>query len=104
MERHLTLAALERALSNGEPLIHHSDQGVQYACHDYTHRLLEVGAQISMADAGAAWQNGYAERLVRTIKEEVKWTCPAMQTRSRRGRRSATLSKRSTSASESTRR
>jgi len=23
-----------------------------------------------MADVGAAWQNGYAERLIRTIKEE----------------------------------
>ena len=23
-----------------------------------------------MADAGQAWQNGYAERLIRTIKEE----------------------------------
>jgi transposase InsO family protein len=23
-----------------------------------------------MADVGAAWQNGYAERLMRTIKEE----------------------------------
>lgn len=26
--------------------------------------------QISMADVGAAWQNGFAERLIRTIKEE----------------------------------
>ena len=26
--------------------------------------------QISMAEAGGAWQNGYAERLIRTIKEE----------------------------------
>jgi putative transposase len=25
---------------------------------------------ISMAEVGAAWQNGYAERLMRTIKEE----------------------------------
>ena len=24
-----------------------------------------------MADVGAAWQNGYAERLIRTIKEEA---------------------------------
>jgi len=26
--------------------------------------------QISMAASGEAWQNGYAERLIRTIKEE----------------------------------
>ena len=29
-----------------------------------------MGVQISMAEVGAAWQNGYAERLMRTIKEE----------------------------------
>lgn len=32
--------------------------------------LLAVGAQISMAEMGQAWQNGYAERLMCTIKEE----------------------------------
>ena len=26
--------------------------------------------RISMAEAGEAWQNGYAERLMRTIKEQ----------------------------------
>jgi len=26
--------------------------------------------QISMAEVGKAWQNGYAERLIRTIKED----------------------------------
>lgn len=29
-----------------------------------------MGAKISMAAVGKAWQNGYAERLMRTIKEE----------------------------------
>ncbi len=33
-------------------------------------RLQQAGVQISMAEVGAAWQNGYAERLMRTIKEE----------------------------------
>ena len=32
--------------------------------------LQEVGTHISMAEVGQAWQNGYAERLMRTIKEE----------------------------------
>ena len=52
------------------PEIHHSDQGLHYASPDYVRRLEQVQAQISMADAGAAWQNGYAERVIRTIKEE----------------------------------
>lgn len=66
----LTLAALERALREHTPEIHHSDQGVQYAATAYVQRLQEAGAQISMAEVGKAWQNGYAERLMRTIKEE----------------------------------
>jgi transposase InsO family protein len=70
LDQRLTLTALERALVCGRPAIHHSDQGVQYAAGDYVQRLQEVGCTISMADVGAAWQNGYAERLIRTIKEE----------------------------------
>jgi putative transposase len=70
LDQGLTLQALEQALINHRPEIHHSDQGVQYAAIAYTTRLQQVGAQISMAEVGAAWQNGYAERLMRTIKEE----------------------------------
>ena len=32
--------------------------------------LQEVNVQVSMAAVGEAWQNGYAERLIRTIEEE----------------------------------
>ena len=32
--------------------------------------LQEADVQISMAEVGKAWQNGYAEHLVRTIKED----------------------------------
>lgn len=70
LDQSLTLLALQRALVHGSPEIHHSDQGVQYAATAYTRMLQSVRAQISMADAGEAWQNGYAERLLRTIKEE----------------------------------
>jgi transposase InsO family protein len=66
----LTLGALEQALCKGAPEIHHSDQGLQYAATDYTAHLLECGAQISMAEVGQSAQNGYAERVIRTIKEE----------------------------------
>lgn len=66
----LTRAALERALAQRRPEIHHSDQGVQYAATDYVARLQEVGAAVSMAAVGEPRENGYAERLMRTIKEE----------------------------------
>ena len=32
--------------------------------------LQEPDVEISMAEVGEAWQNGYAERLIGTIKEE----------------------------------
>ena len=66
----LTLAALGRAVRRGRPAIHHSDQGVQYAATAYVARLTAVGTAISMAAVGVPEENGYAERLMRTIKEE----------------------------------
>jgi putative transposase len=70
LDQSLTFRALEQTLAHATPEIHHSDQGVQYAATAYTARLQAAGTQISMAEVGAAWQNGYAERLMRTIKEE----------------------------------
>ena len=70
LDRSLTVTALLRALRQGRPEVHHSDQGVQYAAQEYVGHLRGVATAISMSDAGAAWQNGYAERLMRTIKEE----------------------------------
>jgi transposase InsO family protein len=66
----LTLTALQRALRGRTPKIHHSDQGVQDAAAPYVRLLREAGVQISMATAGEPRENGYAERLIRTIKEE----------------------------------
>lgn len=66
----LTLSALQQALTSGRPQIHHSDQGVQYAATAYVEVLQAAGIQISMAEVGHAEQNGYAERVIRTIKEE----------------------------------
>ena len=70
LDQSLTLIALDRALAEHKPEIHHSDQGIQYAATAYIDMLLAVDAEISMAECGQAWQNGYAERLIRTIKEE----------------------------------
>lgn len=70
LDGQLTLWALDQALSGHRCEIHHSDQGVQYAATAYIERLNDVKARISMASVGQAWQNGYAERLMRTIKEE----------------------------------
>jgi transposase InsO family protein len=70
LDHGLTLAALERALTIGIPAIHHSDQGVQYAATGYVDRLKGCGVTLSMAAVGEPRENGFAERLMRTIKEE----------------------------------
>jgi transposase InsO family protein len=71
LDGQLTLTALRCGLSQGRrPAIHHSDQGVQYAAHAYIDELRHYDIQISMAAQGQPEENGYAERLIRTIKEE----------------------------------
>ena len=70
LDQELTLIALRAALETHSPEIHHSDQGVQYAAYAYTDLLKLHGIQISMAAVGKAEENGYAERFMRTIKEE----------------------------------
>lgn len=66
----LPLAALDRALTTHRPTIHHSDQGVQYAAHDYVTMLEAHDVMISMAAVGRPTENAVAERFMRTLKEE----------------------------------
>ena len=66
----LTLKPLQEALCQSVPEIHHSDQGVQYLSSAYLSTLKAHGIEISLAHRGRPWENGYAERLIRTLKEE----------------------------------
>ena len=66
----LTLEPLQEALRQSVPEIHHSDQGVQYLSTAYISTLRHHGIEISLAPRGRPWENGYAERLIRTLKEE----------------------------------
>jgi transposase InsO family protein len=69
----LAIRALNRALADRAVpvgIIHHSDQGVQYASTDLVDRLLELGFQISMSRKGAPWENGRAESFIKTLKAE----------------------------------
>ena len=73
IDTELTVAALERALSTRRPgsgLIHHSDQGVQYASAAYVERLEQAGIQISMAQTGNPYENATAESFFKTLKYE----------------------------------
>jgi len=70
----LALGALEMALRSrkivaGE-LVHHTDQGVQYACGDYITRLQAAGIQPSMSRPGCPNDNAMAESFMKTLKAE----------------------------------
>lgn len=69
----LALAALRMALQTRtiQPgLVHHSDQGVQYASYEYVAVLHRYDIQISMSRTGNPYDNAQAERFMRTLKEE----------------------------------
>lgn len=73
LEAELALAALRMALATRrvEPgLVHHSDQGVQYASLAYTTLLKEQGSRISMSRRGNAYDNAKAESFIKTLKYE----------------------------------
>jgi putative transposase len=68
----LTLSTLKMALANRKigNLIHHSDQGVQYASTDYTNLLKEHSIRISMSAKGNPYDNAYVESFFKTLKQE----------------------------------
>lgn len=71
IDQQLTLTALLKAFESGrQPDIHHSDRGKQYRADAYIQQLKDRDVQISSSDPGKPTQNAYAERVIRTIKEE----------------------------------
>jgi len=69
----LSLKALAMAIEKRRPspgVIHHSDQGVQYAVGDYVDMLLLHGFTISMARRGNPYDNAVAESFIKTLKTE----------------------------------
>jgi putative transposase len=74
----LTLEALETAISGRSPgpgIIHHSDQGVQYASTDYIEELKHRGFEISMARVGNPYENAQMESFFKTLKYEEVYLC-----------------------------
>lgn len=73
MKKKLTLEALAMAYFRRKPvpgLIHHSDRGSQYACHEYQRRLKQYSLIPSMSRKGDCWDNSPMERFFRSLKSE----------------------------------
>ena len=74
----LTLEALRMTIAVRKPgpgIIHHSDQGVQYASGEYIDELKRRGFEISMARAGNPYENARMESFFKTLKYEEVYLC-----------------------------
>jgi len=65
-----TLVASRQALTQHRAEFYSSDQGGPVWVYGVYPAVAACHVQISMAEIGQAWQNGFAERVIRTIEEE----------------------------------
>jgi transposase InsO family protein len=75
IDHQLAMNALAKALENRWPeatqgLVHHSDQGVQYASKYYVDCLKEHNILVSMSRKGNPYDNAFAESFIKTLKVE----------------------------------
>lgn len=54
-------------------LIHHSDQGMQYANYRYNAHLTAIGARMSLSRVGRPTDNAIVESFFSTLKREEVW-------------------------------
>jgi putative transposase len=73
LKAQLPIGALELAIANRRPppgVVHHSDQGVQYACSQYMQKLWEHGMLPSMSRPSNPYDNATCESFLKTLKRE----------------------------------
>lgn len=78
LETTLTLEALMMALARRQivsGVIHHSDQGIQYASDEYIAELKSYGFEISMSRIGNPYDNATMESFFKTLKYEEVYLC-----------------------------
>ena len=74
MKTELAAEAMKMAIVHRCPekgLLHHSDQGVQFASEDYLHLLQSHNVECSMSNKGDCWDNACAESFWATLKTEL---------------------------------
>ena len=63
-------ALYDRPLTPAQPLVHHSDRGVQYLSIRYTERLAQAGIEPSVGSTGDSYDNALAETVIGLFKTE----------------------------------
>ncbi|MEW6003391.1 MAG: IS3 family transposase [Nitrospirota bacterium] len=74
LTQELVIEAFRKAIRQRNPvsgLIHHSDQGSQYASTEYQRLLKEYGIMPSMSRKGNCYDNAYVESFFHTLKTEL---------------------------------
>ena len=69
----LAVTALRQAVARRQPppgVVHHSDQGVQYASGEYVGELQANGMVPSMSRPGNPYDNAFCESFLKTLKQE----------------------------------
>ena len=67
-QKALSMAMNTRRQKQFTGMIHHSDKGSQYSSKEYVKMLTSANIQISMAET--CLENGYAERVIGTLKND----------------------------------
>jgi len=68
----LTHIALIQALrTNRSPSILHSDRGSEYLSERHQATCTRFGITLSASKPGSPWQNGFMERCIKSVKEEL---------------------------------
>lgn len=73
LSHYAAVIALQRAidtLGNVTGVVHHSDRGSQYCCHEYLQQLAAHRMLASMTDDNHCYQNAVAERINGILKDE----------------------------------
>jgi len=70
-----------KGIAHPEGLIHHSDRGIQYCCHDYVQLLKDNHVLISMTEENHCYENAIAERVNGILKDEflLDQTLPSLK-------------------------
>ncbi len=69
----VAVAALRQAIQQRQPppgVVHHSDQGIQYACREYIALLVAHGMTPSMSRPANPYDNAACESFMKTLKQE----------------------------------
>jgi transposase InsO family protein len=79
LQTRLAVEALQMAIAQRQPppgLVHHSDQGVQYAAAEYAALLAQHRMTPSMSRPGNPFDNAQCESFIKTLKQEEIYCHP----------------------------